>query len=59
MNCEDNLCIYQENGVCTLDKIAINNLGMCTECTHPNIDPLILAQEKKQLLQKYRELDNN
>ena len=41
MNCENSLCIYEEDGVCILKSIEINMLGQCTECIYPNIEELL------------------
>ncbi len=54
MNCENDFCIYQDEGVCTIEKISINNLGMCMECIYPKIDNEILNQAKSNFLEKYR-----
>ena len=37
MNCENSLCIYEENGVCCLDQIDINYLGLCEQCINISI----------------------
>lgn len=53
MKCENNFCIYQDKGRCILNKVSIDSLGMCTECTYPNIDEKILNQAKLKLLKDY------
>ena len=53
MNCENYFCIYQSKGKCTLNKIDINNLGMCTECIYPDIDEEIINKAKLKLLKEY------
>ena len=53
MKCQNDLCIYQTNGVCLLEEISIDNLGMCTDCIYPNIDEQILNDAKLKLLKKY------
>ena len=58
MNCENIFCIYQTKGKCTLDKVDIDRLGMCTECIYPNIDKEILNQAKLKLLKNYEKADN-
>ena len=59
MKCENNFCIYQNNGRCILDKIDIDSLGMCAECIYPDIDEKTLNQAKLKLLKKYEQEDNN
>lgn len=58
MKCENNFCIYQSEGKCILDKISMNNLGMCTECIYPDINKNILNQAKSKLLIDYQKSDN-
>ena len=53
MNCENNFCIYQNNGECKIENISINSLGMCSECILPDIDETTLYKEKCKLLEKY------
>ena len=31
LTCDFNLCIYQQNGKCTLSKIDINSMGFCDD----------------------------
>ena len=53
MNCENDFCIYQNNGKCILKNISINSLGMCSECILPNIDKDTLYEEKRKLLEEF------
>ncbi len=46
MKCENNLCIYESDGDCTLTEIYIDSLGMCTECIRAAIDENILREAK-------------
>ena len=57
MNCENTLCIYQSDGMCTVKRIGIDRLGMCTECIYPEIDKAILEQSKQNLLEKYEKIE--
>jgi hypothetical protein len=57
MYCENFLCIYQSQGQCILDEIRLDGLGMCTECIYPNFEQEILNQMKKDLLEKYGEME--
>lgn len=59
MNCENSFCIYQSKGKCTIDKINIGILGMCTDCIYPDIDEEVLEQAKFELLKKFKESDKN
>ena len=53
MKCENNFCIYQSGGECNIDRIYINNLGMCSECIYPDINENVLNEAKLNLLKKY------
>lgn len=55
MQCENNFCIYCEDGKCMLDSISLDAAGMCLACIHINIDEATLKAEKEKLLQKFHE----
>jgi len=57
MKCENNLCVYQWKGECTIEKTTIDSLGMCAQCIYPNIDEDILKQAKSKTLDQYRKED--
>ena len=57
MKCENNFCIYQAKNKCMLEKINIDNLGMCTEFIYPDIDEKTLIKAKLKLLKEYEESD--
>jgi hypothetical protein len=59
MKCENSFCIYQSKGKCILDKVAIDSLGMCSECIYPDIDEEILNQAKFKLLKNYEKSNDN
>lgn len=43
MKCDNYLCIYEENSVCTLDDIELDIMGQYRDCIYINV-------EKQQLL---------
>lgn len=47
MNCENYLCIYQDKGHCTLDKIELDVLGQCKECIYVDINDADLERYKQ------------
>lgn len=59
MKCENSFCIYQSEGKCSIEKVSIDSLGMCTECIYPDIDEEILNQAKLNLLKKYETLNKD
>ncbi len=42
VNCDNEFCIYEENGVCVLEKIELNNCGCCKYCRYASINEEIL-----------------
>ncbi|MBQ3005473.1 MAG: hypothetical protein IJD88_06035 [Clostridia bacterium] len=53
MNCENDLCIYQENGVCILDEIELDFQGQCTACIRIDIEDSDLKKLKRKNLIKF------
>ncbi len=58
MHCENMYCIYQKDNACTLDEIALDSMGMCSDCILVNIDTDALATAKEKLLAQYDVADN-
>lgn len=46
MECENVFCIYNKNLECSLNKISLDNLGICNECILTIIDNDILRKNK-------------
>ncbi|MBQ8338217.1 MAG: hypothetical protein IJY33_03650 [Oscillospiraceae bacterium] len=46
MNCGNNFCIYEEDGVCCLDQIGIDSLGFCDQCINISINDEMLSALK-------------
>ena len=51
MNCENYLCIYENNGTCVLDEIELDIQGQCKECIYVNLSDNDLKQIKIKTLQ--------
>ncbi len=51
MKCENNFCIYENNGVCLLNHIELDIQGQCKECIYVNVedDELEIMKEKSRL----------
>ncbi len=49
MNCENHFCVYQADGICTLDEIHLDIAGSCTECIYIELDELVLTESKHRL----------
>lgn len=50
--CENDLCIYQRRGKCTVTTVGIDRSGGCTSCVYPNFSPEVLEKEKQKTLEK-------
>lgn len=58
LNCENEFCIYQEDGVCGLDSISLDIMGQCTDCIYVDIESNVLKEAKQKLLNKYEISDS-
>ena len=52
MNCAYDLCLYNKDFECILDKVSIDSLGHCEDCIILNIDKETLEAEKEHQLNK-------
>ena len=52
MLCENDYCIYCDNGECILTEIALDYQGRCTECIMVDIESSILKKQKQKQLKK-------
>ena len=50
MNCENEFCIYQEDGVCIRDDISLDITGQCIECIYVDLEDDVLKKAKQKLL---------
>lgn len=50
MKCDNYLCIYEENGVCTLDDIELDIMGQCRDCIYINIEEQQLLKLKMKTI---------
>lgn len=50
--CENTLCIYQDNGACAFQTMAINEYGMCAHCFVVDIQDEELKRLKDAMLQR-------
>jgi len=50
INCDFDLCIYNKNRKCLLDRISISSAGCCDTCIVPNFPISMLESYKKDLL---------
>ena len=56
MKCEYYYCIYNQDGLCPIDEIQINQLGMCDGCEIVTIPDEHLAAYKKKRLDTIAEI---
>ena len=50
INCEYELCIYNKNYRCILEKVNIDQVGFCADSTPVMLDETFLKQEKERQL---------
>ncbi len=48
MKCENYLCIYENQGECLLENVALNILGQCKECIYIDIEQERLNRLKEK-----------
>lgn len=58
LQCMNSYCIYENDGECILDKISLNDAGMCEECILVSIDRDELKKMKKRLLNHFKKMDS-
>ena len=52
MECENELCIYWQEGRCLLSRISIDSVGLCTQCIYPSFPPEVLERAKRELRER-------
>ena len=52
MECENELCIYWQEGLCLLSRISIDSVGLCTQCIYPSFPPEVLERAKRELRER-------
>ena len=56
MKCEVDYCVYNRKSECTLDKIEIDQLGMCDSCEIVTIPKEELEKYKEKRLKQIKEI---
>ncbi len=59
MECQNEFCLYQENGKCKLNRIRIDEFGICSDCILVNIPEEKLTELKQKELAKLEESSIN
>ena len=54
LSCENEFCIYQKNGTCSLDIVELDIQGTCTDCIYINIEENTLSELKEKLLKNLK-----
>ena len=52
MNCENEFCVYQDSGICTLESIELDIMGQCKECIYVELDKEFLKIQKQKTINK-------
>ena len=50
LKCENEYCIYNNDGECLFERVTINQIGMCDDCIMITLDKNFLAKEKGRQL---------
>lgn len=53
MKCENDFCIYWQDGECVLEDISIDIGGRCDDCIYVNIPEEQLKIARKEILDRY------
>ena len=59
MECRYEFCLYNQKNECTLQKISINEAGLCEDCIAVSLDTEMLAEQKNQQLKKLEQSYKN
>ncbi len=59
MECYNDLCVYWKDDICILDRISINEIGMCNEYISVTIPDGELEEYREKHLQELCEIDRN
>ena len=55
--CMNDFCIYWDNRHCILNKISLNEIGMCNECIAVYIPEAELAAIRKSMVEEFEKSD--
>lgn len=55
MDCENSMCIYNDDDICLLDHISVDSVGLCTECIMVSFDKDLVKQRKAEMLEIYKD----
>ncbi len=57
MRCDNDLCVYWKEDTCILDRISINEIGLCNEYISVTIPSDKMEKYREKHLQKLREYE--
>ena len=57
IHCENNLCVFCDDGVCVKENIKLNPMGVCKSLIRINLCDDMLEQIKPELRKKAEELE--
>jgi hypothetical protein len=52
MDCDYEYCIYNRERKCLVEKVSINDIGMCDSCMIVTLDKEFLVTEKERQLEE-------
>lgn len=57
MECRYEFCLYNQENECSLQKISINEVGLCEACILVSLEKDRLEEEKREQLEKLEQFD--
>lgn len=51
--CDNDMCIYWKNNICSLDTILLDARGACTDCINITLDEELREAYREKLLKHY------
>lgn len=52
MKCDNELCIYEKDGLCSLREIELDIVGLCKDCIYVDIDEEYLYRQKETMIKR-------
>lgn len=52
MKCENELCIYESNGLCSLKEVELDIIGLCKDCIYIELNKDDLDSKKKAIIER-------
>ncbi len=54
MRCENELCIYEKDGLCSLKEVELDIVGLCKNCIYIELSKDYLDCKKKAIIERLK-----